>query len=58
MNEPQQQVDAFAVTLMEQRNAALNEAAYWKAQAIKLQAENTELKAKLPEPKEEKAAKK
>ena len=54
MIEPQQQVDAFSMMLMEQRNSALNEAAYWKSQVAKLQAQVAELEARLPKPKAKK----
>ena len=47
MPQPSQTIDPFTAVLMDQRNNALNEAAYWKAEAIKAQAAATELQAKL-----------
>jgi hypothetical protein len=45
MDQQKQEIDTFAAILMEQRNSALTEAAYWRAQAIKAQSRVMELEA-------------
>lgn len=45
MNQNKQEIDPFAHSLIEQRNAALNEAAYWRSQAVQFQARVMQLEA-------------
>ncbi len=40
----QKELNIFELALMDQRNQALNEAAYWRAEATKAQAELAALK--------------
>ena len=51
MDQPTKQLDPFSIILMEQRNGALNEAAYWKAEASVLQSRLTTLTAQQAKPK-------
>ena len=37
MDQPTQQIDPFTAAIIEQRNGALNEAAFWRAEAMKAQ---------------------
>lgn len=44
--QPQQQVDNFTLVIIEQRNEALNQLAYWRAKAIEAQAKLVALQPK------------
>lgn len=51
MNQPTQQIDPFTAAIMEQRNGALNEAAFWRVEALQAKNLLAEIQAKLPKPK-------
>lgn len=54
MDQPTQQIDPFTAAIIEQRNGALNEAAFWRVEAMKSQSLLAEIQSKLSKPKKPK----